>query len=90
MEKVITAGIGGRSFTINENAYGRLDSYLNNFRAHLKDVSKDEVMDGNILLLFRIKSPRWRPGLVFFVLWLISVIAFGTLTTSIILSGTVV
>ncbi|MBO4671223.1 MAG: PspC domain-containing protein [Bacteroidales bacterium] len=45
MEKVITTGIGGRSFTINEDAYGRLDSYLNNFRAHLKDVSKDEVMD---------------------------------------------
>lgn len=45
MKKVITTGIGGRSFTINEDAYGRLDSYLNNFRAHLKDVSKDEVMD---------------------------------------------
>ena len=45
MKKVITTGIGGRSFTINEDAYQRLDSYLNNFRAHLKDVSKDEVMD---------------------------------------------
>jgi phage shock protein PspC (stress-responsive transcriptional regulator) len=45
MKKVITTGIGGRSFTINEDAYGRLESYLNNFRAHLKDVSKDEVMD---------------------------------------------
>ncbi|MBR5042290.1 MAG: PspC domain-containing protein [Bacteroidales bacterium] len=45
MKKVITTGIGGRSFTINEDAYGRLESYLNTFRAHVKDVSKDEVMD---------------------------------------------
>ena len=45
MKKVITTGIGGRSFIINEDAYGRLESYLNTFRAHVKDVSKDEVMD---------------------------------------------
>ncbi len=45
MKKVITAGIGGRSFTINEDAYARLDSYLLAFRTHLKEVGTQEVMD---------------------------------------------
>lgn len=45
MKKVITAGVGGRSFTINEDAYGRLESYLNLFRAHVREVGTQEVMD---------------------------------------------
>ena len=45
MKKVVSAGIGGRSFTINEDAYERLDSYLKLFRNHLRESGKDEVMD---------------------------------------------
>ncbi len=45
MKKVINAGIGGRSFSINEDAYSRLDSYLTHFRGHLKDAPREEVMD---------------------------------------------
>lgn len=45
MKKVITAGIGGRSFTINDDAYARLDSYLIAFRAHVREVGTQEVMD---------------------------------------------
>ena len=45
MKKTINAGIGGRSFTIDEDAYNRLDTYLTAFKAHLKDVPVTEVMD---------------------------------------------
>jgi phage shock protein PspC (stress-responsive transcriptional regulator) len=45
MKKTINAGIGGRSFTIDEDAYNRLDAYLGAFKAHLKDVPVTEVMD---------------------------------------------
>ena len=45
MKKVISAGIGGRSFTINEDAYARLESYLNLFRAHVRETGTEEVMD---------------------------------------------
>ena len=45
MKKVISAGIGGRSFTINEDAYERLASYLNLFRNHVKETGTEEVMD---------------------------------------------
>ena len=45
MKKVISAGIGGRNFTINEDAYTRLESYLNLFRAHVHEVRSEEVMD---------------------------------------------
>lgn len=45
MKKVISAGIGGRSFNINEDAYERLESYLNLFRSHVKEVGTQEVMD---------------------------------------------
>lgn len=31
---------------------------------------------GGIHLIFNLKSPSWRPGLVIFILWLISIIAF--------------
>jgi len=45
MKKVISAGIGGRSFTINDDAYARLESYLVLFREHLRQTGTDEVMD---------------------------------------------
>ncbi|MCR5325819.1 MAG: PspC domain-containing protein [Bacteroidales bacterium] len=45
MKKVISAGIGGRSFTINEDAYERLAAYLNLFREHVKENGTEEVMD---------------------------------------------
>ncbi len=45
MKKVITAGIGGRSFTINDDAYARLDSYFTRFRAHVSETGVQEVMD---------------------------------------------
>ena len=45
MKTVINAGIGGRNFTINEDAYKRLESYLSLFRLHLNDPSREEVMD---------------------------------------------
>lgn len=45
MKKVISAGIGGRSFTINEDAYGRLESYLTLFRNHVREAGTEEVMD---------------------------------------------
>ena len=45
MKKTVNAGIGGKSFTIDEDAYIRLDTYLNAFKARLKDVPVNEVMD---------------------------------------------
>ena len=45
MKKTINAGIGKRSFVIDEDAYARLDSFLNHFRARLNVGDKKEVMD---------------------------------------------
>lgn len=45
MKKTINAGLGGRSFTFDEDAYNRLDAYLKLFRTRLKDVPATEVMD---------------------------------------------
>ena len=44
MKKVVNAGIGGRSFTIDEDAYARLDSYLIMFRSRLGADGLGEVM----------------------------------------------
>ena len=44
MKKVINAGIGGRSFTVDEDAYARLDSYLILFKSRLGADSSAEVM----------------------------------------------
>ena len=41
MKKVITAGIGGRSFTINEDAYECLNSYLTLFRTHVREAGTE-------------------------------------------------
>ena len=46
MKKVVNAGIGGRNFTIEEDAYNRLDSYLKAFRSKADSGnSTTEVMD---------------------------------------------
>ena len=46
MKKTVNVAIGGLSFTIDEDAYNALGSYLDRFRASLKDKSgSQEVMD---------------------------------------------
>lgn len=45
MKKTINAGIGKRSFVIDEDAYARLDSFLNHFRARVNSTDKKEVME---------------------------------------------
>ncbi len=46
MKKVVNAGIGGRNFTIEEDAYNRLDAYLKAFRSKADSGSSTtEVMD---------------------------------------------
>ncbi len=57
MKKVTNACIGGRNFTLDEDAYGRLSAYLEHFRARLTvpETQKGEVMDeieGRIAELF--------------------------------------
>ena len=45
MKKTINAGIGKRSFVIDEDAYARLDTFLNHFRARVNVADKKEVME---------------------------------------------
>jgi len=46
MKKVINAGIGGKSFTIDEDAYQKLDAYLNSFKKQTNmGIQSKEVMD---------------------------------------------
>ena len=47
MKRVTNASVGGRNFTINDDAYNRLDAYLRHFRAKLTvpESQKGEVMD---------------------------------------------
>lgn len=56
MKKVVNASIGGRSFTLEEDAYKRLESYLIHFRSRLSAAEpQGEVMDeieGRIAELF--------------------------------------
>ena len=57
MKKVINVSLGGRSFTLDEDAYNRLQQYLEHFRAHLSvpEYQKREVMEeieGRISKLF--------------------------------------
>ena len=37
MKRVTNACIGGRNFTLNDDAYNRLDAYLRNFKAKLNE-----------------------------------------------------
>ncbi len=57
MKRVTNACVGGRNFTLNDDAYNRLDAYLRNFKAKLTvpEAQKGEVMDeieGRIAELF--------------------------------------
>jgi phage shock protein PspC (stress-responsive transcriptional regulator) len=45
MKKTINAGIGKRSFVIDEDAYARLDTFLNHFRSRVNVADKKEVME---------------------------------------------
>ena len=46
MKKVLNIGIGGRSFVINEDAYYRLDAYLESFKKRIQmGHQTKEVMD---------------------------------------------
>ena len=45
MKKVLNIGLGGRSFIMDEDAYQRLESYLNHFRSKLAADTSKEVMD---------------------------------------------
>ena len=47
MKRVMSACVGGRNFTMDDDAYNRLDAYLRNFRAKLTvpESQKGEVMD---------------------------------------------
>ena len=45
MKKTISAAIGSTNFTIDEDAYSRLESYLSAFRSHLQGgIDNQEVM----------------------------------------------
>lgn len=44
MKKVVNAGIGGRSFVVDEDAYQRLDTYLSHYRSKLQG-GENEAMD---------------------------------------------
>ena len=58
MKKVINASIGGRNFSLDEDAYGRLSSYFEHFKSRMNQDSqaaRDEVMsdlEGRIAELF--------------------------------------
>lgn len=44
MKKTVNAGIGGKNFTLDEDAYARLEAYLNQYHNRLKNVSEKEKM----------------------------------------------
>ena len=43
---------------------------------------------GGVMMLFKLKAPNWRPGLVIFVLWLIALVVLGVLIAMAAVSGT--
>ena len=47
MKRVTSVSVGGRNFTLNDDAYNRLDAFLKHFRAKLTvpESQKGEVMD---------------------------------------------
>ena len=45
MKKTINAGIGKRNFVMDEDAYARLDSFLNHFRARINAGDRQDVME---------------------------------------------
>lgn len=46
------------------------------------------LMYSGILLLFGLKSPKWRPGLVIFLLWIVSALIFSLIGASTLISAT--
>ena len=44
MKKIVNAGIGGRSFVLDEDAYQKLDAYLTEFQKELSAIESNEVM----------------------------------------------
>ena len=48
------------------------------------------MLYASIMLLFRIKAPSWRPGLVMFVVWLVLLVALGILTIACLVSAAAV
>ena len=38
------------------------------------------ILYGGVLLTFKLKSPRWRPGLMMFILWVVSLLVFAALS----------
>ena len=66
MKKTINAGIGKRSFVIDEDAYARLDTFLNHFRSRVNVADKKEVMEDleeRIAELFSAVVP-WQESLI--------------------------
>lgn len=49
MKKVVNAGIGGRSFTLDEDAYQRLNIYLDHFRQRLKTTSTSQSQTSEVM-----------------------------------------
>lgn len=47
------------------------------------------MLYGSIMILFRIKSPSWHPGLVMFLIWVVAIIAFTILSATIAISAAV-
>ena len=47
------------------------------------------MLYGGIMLLFRFKSPSWRPGLWLFVIWLILLVALIILVLACVFSANV-
>ena len=45
MKKVMNVGIGGSSFVIEEDAYQKLDLYLERFRSEMESPEAPEVME---------------------------------------------
>jgi phage shock protein PspC (stress-responsive transcriptional regulator) len=47
MKRVTSVSVGGRNFTLNDDAYNRLDAYLRHYKAKLNvpEEQKGEVMD---------------------------------------------
>jgi phage shock protein PspC (stress-responsive transcriptional regulator) len=59
MNKVVNVGIGGKSFTMEENAYSLLNDYLEKFRTRTKmGVQSKEVMDDLELRIAELFSAR--------------------------------
>jgi Putative stress-responsive transcriptional regulator len=63
MKKVVNVGIGKRTFTIDEDAYNRLNAYLNAFKQRTKmGFQAGEVMDELEMRIADLFSQELKPG----------------------------